>query len=74
MLAKALILLVFFFIVVSLGLALKYLLIDGERSPRTVKALTLRISLSLVLFVLLLVGYKLGILQPHAINGANSGL
>lgn len=55
-------------IVASLGSALVYLLRDRSRSPRTVKALTFRISLSIVLFLLLLLGYAFGILQPHGLR------
>lgn len=68
MFTKIVILLLLLVIIVSLGMALRYLLIDGERSTRTVKALTYRIGLSLALFFLLLLGYQTGILHPHALN------
>jgi hypothetical protein len=58
-------LLVLVFLVVilaSLGSALYYLIRDKGQSQRTVKALTVRIALSLALFVLLLVGYISGII------------
>lgn len=58
-------LLVLVFLVVilaSLGSALYYLIRDRGQSQRTVKALTVRIALSLALFVLLLVGYLTGII------------
>ncbi|CAL1241033.1 twin transmembrane helix small protein [Candidatus Methylocalor cossyra] len=58
-------------ILASLGSGLYYLLKDRNRSPRTVKALTLRISLSVLLFFLLLLAYRAGWLQPH---GLRSGL
>ena len=48
------------FIVGSLGSALYYLVRDKGNSDRTVKALTVRISLSIALFVLLMVGYYFG--------------
>ena len=67
---KALIVLVLLLIIASLGLALKYLLKDGERSTRTVKALTFRIGMSIALFFLLLLGYQAGILHPHGLNKA----
>jgi hypothetical protein len=39
---------------------------DKGQGKRTVKALTLRISLSLGLFLLLMIGYYTGIIgQPH---------
>ena len=68
MITKILIVFVLLLIIASLGLALRYLLMDGERSPRTVKALTYRISISIALFVLLLLGYQAGILHPHGLN------
>jgi formate/nitrite transporter FocA (FNT family) len=50
------------FILVSLGLALYYLVRDKGGSDRTVKALTVRISLSIALFVLLMAGYYFGLI------------
>jgi Protein of unknown function (DUF2909) len=47
-------------IVGSLGSALYYLVRDKGTSDRTVKALTVRISLSIALFVLLMAGYYFG--------------
>jgi uncharacterized BrkB/YihY/UPF0761 family membrane protein len=48
------------FIVISLGSALYYLVKDKGQSERTVKALTVRISLSIFLFVLLMASYYFG--------------
>ena len=74
MLTKTLIVFVLLLIIASLAVGLRYLLMDGERSPRTVKALTVRIGLSLALFFLLLLGYLTGILHPHGLNTvANPG-
>ncbi|MDD2767362.1 MAG: twin transmembrane helix small protein [Methylococcus sp.] len=69
MLPKILIVLVLVVIVASLGSALFYLVKDGDRrSPRTVRALTLRIGLSIALFLALLLGYALGFLRPHGLR------
>lgn len=54
-------------IIVSLASAMFYLVKDKGRSTRTLKALTLRISLSLVLFFLLFVAWAAGLIQPHGI-------
>jgi hypothetical protein len=54
-----------FIIVSSLASALFYLVKDKGKSDRTVQALTLRISLSLVLFLLLMAGHYFGILPPR---------
>ncbi len=65
---KAIILLVLLVIVGSLGSALYYLIKDRNRSPRTVKALTVRIALSIGLFLLLLLAYGTGLIQPHGLR------
>ena len=48
------------FIVGSLFSALYYLIRDRGQGTRTVKALTVRITLSVVLFALLMLGYYFG--------------
>ena len=52
------------FILVRLFSALYFLLKDKGQSTRTVKALTIRVVLSIALFALLLLGFKLGLI-PH---------
>lgn len=49
-------------IVLSLGSAMFYLIRDKGKSDRTVKALTLRVALSVTLFVLLMLGYYFGLI------------
>jgi hypothetical protein len=55
------------FIVLSLGEGMYYLAKDdgSEDRTRVVRALTVRIVLSLVLFGLLMLGYFTGVLHPH---------
>ena len=64
---KLIVLFVFFGIVASLGSAMFYLVRDEGNSDRTLKALTWRIGLSVVLFASLFVAYALGLIQPHGI-------
>jgi hypothetical protein len=52
-------------IVTSLGQALAVMAAGPDQSARMARALTMRISLSLGLFVLLFVGYHLGWIEPH---------
>jgi hypothetical protein len=52
------------FILASLASALYFLIKDKGQSDRTVKMLTVRIALSLILFVLLMAGYYFGAI-PH---------
>lgn len=64
---KAIIFLLLGFILFSLGSALYYLVHDRDNSDRIVKALTWRIGLSLLLFVLLIISFALGWITPHGI-------
>jgi putative copper export protein len=66
---KAIIILFLGLIFFSLGNALYFLLHDKSQSTRQVKALTWRIGLSVVLFVILLVAYALGWISPHSVGG-----
>jgi hypothetical protein len=54
-----------FAIVGSLGHAMSSMSSGSERSLRMAHALTVRISLSVALFVLLLAGAHFGWIQPH---------
>ena len=59
---KIVVILFLVFILGSLFSALYYLVRDKGQGERTVKALTVRITLSVVLFVLLMLGYYSGII------------
>ena len=50
----------------SLGSALFFLFTDKPGSQRTVRALTLRVGLSILLFILLLVGYHFGLIGKRS--------
>jgi len=52
-------------IVFSLGSGLFYLVADKGQSRRTVKALTWRISLSIILFLLVVLGLVTGVITPN---------
>jgi hypothetical protein len=69
MFTKILVVLILFTIIGSLFSGLFYLIRDKGASDRTVRALTVRISLSVLLFVLLMIGYATGLLQPHGVGG-----
>ena len=59
---KIVVILFLVFILGSLFSALYFLVRDKGQGERTVKALTVRITLSVVLFVLLMLGYYSGII------------
>ncbi len=69
MLVKLIIVLFLFVILYSLGSALYYLVHERNTkdADRVVKALTWRIGLSLLLFVLLFAAYAMGWIKPHGI-------
>jgi hypothetical protein len=52
----------------SLGSALWFLIRDKGDSERTVKALTVRVSLSIGLFLLLMVGYYFGLVPKTGLH------
>lgn len=64
---KTVIVLLLLVIVISLFAAMIFLVRDRGDSKRSVQALTVRITLSLLLFGLLFVGYFSGALKPHGI-------
>lgn len=67
------IVLVFLLLILSsLGFGLYYLFKDQGKTKRTVRALTFRIALSLILFLALLTAFALGWISPHPILGFGS--
>ena len=66
---KTLIVINFLLILLSLASGMFFLAKDDGKTNRVVTSLTVRIVLSITLFCLLFVGYYLGVLKPHGING-----
>jgi Protein of unknown function (DUF2909) len=64
---KFLIVLTLAAIVASLATGLFHLVKDEGQSKRMVNALTLRIALSVALFILLFIAWKGGMIQPHGV-------
>jgi hypothetical protein len=56
------------FILGSLASALYYLIKDKGQSDRAVKMLTVRVGLSLTLFILLMAGYYFGIVPQSGLR------
>lgn len=59
----------FIVIVYNLGAGLFYMMSDKGTTNRTVKALTWRIGLSVLLILLIIAGILTGIIKPHGIGG-----
>jgi hypothetical protein len=62
---------VIFFVAIlaSLGVALVALFRRGDHSQTMLRALTVRVSLSVLFFLLLLLGWYLGLIKPHGLGG-----
>jgi hypothetical protein len=68
MLINALIVVVLVVIIGSLVSAFFHLVNDRGNSKRMVRALTARITLSVLLFLLLIIGYMTGLIEPHSLG------
>ncbi len=66
--AKILVVLILVGILASLASAMVFLVKDKGGSNRTLKALTLRIGMSVALFGLLFLLSWLGVIQPHGVQ------
>ena len=62
---KIIVVLILVVILASLASAMVFLVKDGGKTRRTVRALTVRISLSVLLFLFLLFGYHMGWFVPN---------
>ncbi len=67
MASTILILLFFAAIIYNLGAGLYFMMTDKGDSDRTLKALTRRIALSVVLILLVIAGIWTGLIRPHGI-------
>ncbi len=67
-LMKILVAIAFILILASLGSALVFLMRDKGKSNRTVQALAFRVGFSIALFVLILIAYSQGWIQPTGIR------
>ena len=68
MLIKILIVVVLAAIVASLGSGLFHLVQDDRQSKKTVNALTVRVALSVTLFILLFIAWQQGLIEPHHVR------
>jgi hypothetical protein len=63
---RIIIVIAFIGIIVSLGSALVFLVRDHGNSNRTVNALTVRVGLSVALFLFILFSYWMGWIEPRS--------
>ena len=72
LLFKLLIYILLFLILVSLASSLLFLVRDGGKTLRVITSLTVRVVLSISLFVMLIIGYATGIIRPHGITAIDN--
>lgn len=65
---KIVVAIAFVLIIGSLCSALFFLMRDKGKSNNTVRSLAVRVGLSITLFVMILVAYKLGYIQPTGLR------
>jgi cytochrome bd-type quinol oxidase subunit 2 len=65
---KILVVCVLLGIVLSLGSALFHLMTDKGDSKKMVRALTVRVSLSVALFLIIMAAWAMGIISPHGVQ------
>jgi len=65
---KLLVLLVLGAIVLSLGVALYQLATGRGDSSHMLRSLTVRIALSVALFILLMLAWRMGLISPHDVS------
>jgi predicted small integral membrane protein len=70
MIIKSVVIIAFILIIISLGSALFHLANrkTEEQSEKTVKALTFRIALSILLFIFVFIAVATGIFKPHGLG------
>lgn len=70
MIIKSIVIIAFILIIISLGSALFHLVNrkTQESSEKTVKALTFRITLSILLFIFLFIAIATGAFKPHGLG------
>ncbi|WP_340122569.1 twin transmembrane helix small protein [Methylobacter svalbardensis] len=70
MIIKSIVIIAFILIIISLGSALFHLVKHRtpEQSEKTVKALTFRITLSIILFIFIFIALATGMITPHGLG------
>lgn len=67
MIFKTVVIILLVLILLSLATALFSMLRGNQDSTRTVKALTVRIALSIGLLIFIMIGFSLGLISPHGL-------
>lgn len=67
MIFKTIVVILLLIVILSLGSALYHLVSHKGNSDKLLKSLTWRIGLSVFIFILLLVGQAMGLIQSHGL-------
>jgi TRAP-type C4-dicarboxylate transport system permease large subunit len=65
---KVALVIMFLVVIFNLGQALYFMMTEKDESKRTVWALTRRISFSLLLIAMVIVGIRMGWIHPHGVG------
>ena len=69
---KIIIVLILLLIMYFLFSGLYYMVRDQGKSDKTARSLTARITISIILFILLVIGYATGLIEPHGLPTVSS--
>ena len=62
---KTIIIILLIIVILSLTSGLHFLMKDVDQSKKMVTSLTIRVTLSIILFLMIIIGFKLGLIQPN---------
>ena len=62
---KSIVIILLIVVILSLTSGLHFLMKDVDQSKRMVTSLTIRVTLSIILFLMIIIGFKLGLIQPN---------
>ena len=65
---KVALVIMFLVVIFNLGQALYFMMTEKDESKRTVWALTRRISFSLLLIAMVIIGIRMGWIHPHGVG------
>ena len=62
---KSIVIILLIVVILSLTSGLHFLMKDVDQSKKMVTSLTIRVTLSIILFLMIIIGFKLGLIQPN---------
>jgi hypothetical protein len=62
---KSIVIILLIVVILSLTSGLHFLMKDVDQSKKMVTSLTIRVTLSIILFLMIIIGFKLGLIHPN---------